>query len=47
MSVVPSEKRKERVLSGLTVTSTTPQVPPEAEPSAAWRAVIWFERMTR
>ncbi len=49
-SVVPSAKRKVRVLSPFTVTSTTPHEPPEPpEPEArvAWRAAIWFESTTK
>jgi hypothetical protein len=48
--VVPSAKRKVRVLSLFTVTSTTPHEPPEPpEPEArvAWRAAIWFESTTK
>jgi hypothetical protein len=45
--VVPSAKRKVRVLSLFTVTSTTPHEPPEPEARVAWRAAIWFESTTK
>ncbi len=47
--MVPSENRKDSVLSGFTVTSTTPQEPepPEPELREAWREAIWPESTTR